>query len=183
MRSLPVLVPAAVILGRACPLASIRQVRTWRLAFVERDPARVVRGRPAGWTETVDVEARPRRADPATTTWPTHLAGDGFRAFWSAPRRVEGLVRLHGDLVVDPLDGRPTTGRIHRVRLVTDVLDATGDLVAVRSRDLSAIPKTVDDAGTDPADPAGPAGSLALRTGVRTRDRGVLLDLELGVGR
>ena len=179
MRSLPVLVPAAVILGRACPLASIRQVRTWRLAFVEHDPADAVPVRPAGWTDTVDVDAHPRHGghDHGTAPWPTALAGDGFRASWAAPRRVEGPVRLRGDLVVDPLDGRPTTGRIHRVRLVTDVLDAVGDLVAVRARDLSAIPKTVDDAGT------GPAGSVALRTDTWTRDRGVLLDLELGVAR
>ena len=177
MRSLPVLVPAAVILGRACPLASIRQVRTWRLAFVEHDPAEATPERPAGWTDTVRADARPRRDDPTTAGWPTQLTGDGFRASWAAPRRVEGPVRLRGDLVVDPLDGRPTTGRIHRVRLVTDVLDAVGDLVAVRARDLSAIPKTVDDVGT------GPAGSVALRTDTWTRDRGVLLDLELGVGR
>jgi hypothetical protein len=57
-------------------------------------------------------------------------------------------VRLRGDLVVDPLDGLATTGRIHRLRLLT----------GTAARDLSAIPKTVDDGAA-----------------------GVLVDLELGV--
>jgi hypothetical protein len=143
VRSLPILLPAALIRARACPLASIRQVRTWRLRFVERVPAGP---RPAGWSDLVEAAATPH-ADGSV-----ELAGDGFRARWDAPRPVAGPVRLRGELVVDPLDGLATTGRIHRLRLLTG---ATGDLTAW---DLSAIPKAVDE---DAA--------------------GVLVDLELGV--
>lgn len=148
VRSLPILLPAAVIRARACPLASIRQVRTWRLRFVEHDAQHAVEhavedadvARPAGWSDVVEAVAIPRRGA-------TELAGDGFRALWDAPGPVEGPVRLRGDLVVDPLDGLPTTGRIHRLRL----LDRT-------VRDLSAVPKAIDDGAA-----------------------GVLVDVELGV--
>lgn len=180
MRSLPILLPAAVIRARACPLASIRQIRTWRLRLVEHDPTAHEPARPAGWSDVVEAYAVPHGDRPVpgaagAPCWPTELAGDGFRAVWDAPRRVEGRVRVRGDLVVDPLDGHPTTGRIHRVRLVTETVreDATGEhVVALTARDLSAIPKVVDE-GT------GTGGATALD--VRTRDRGVLLDLELGV--
>jgi hypothetical protein len=145
VRSLPILLPAALIRARACPLASIRQVRTWRLRFVEQVPAGP---RPAGWSDVVEAEAIPHDDGPG----PVELAGDGFRALWDAPRPVRGPVRLRGELVVDPLDGLATTGRIHRLRLLTGTV---GDLTA---RDLSAIPKAVDE---DAA--------------------GVLVDLELGV--
>lgn len=167
MRSLPILLPAAVILARACPLASIRQVRTWRLRFVEHDARDVER--PAGWSDVVDAHALPH--GPGR---PTDLVGDGFRAVWDAPRHVEGPVRLRGDLVVDPLDGHPTTGRIHRLRLLTETVrdDARGErVVALTARDLSAIPKTVDD---------GRPGEGTTTVDVRTRDRGVLVDLEIG---
>jgi hypothetical protein len=141
VRSLPILLPAALIRARACPLASIRQVRTWRLRFVEQVSAGP---RPAGWSDLVEAEATPHADGPG----PVELAGDGFRALWDAPRPVAGPVRLRGDLLVDPLDGLATTGRIHRLRLLT----------GTAARDLSAIPKTVDE---DAA--------------------GVLVDLELGV--
>jgi hypothetical protein len=141
VRSLPILLPATLIRVRACPLASIRQVRTWRLRFVEQVPAGP---RPAGWSDVVEAEATPHVDGPGSV----ELAGDGFRALWDAPRPVAGPVRLRGELVVDPLDGLATTGRIHRLRLLT----------GTTARDLSAIPKTVDD---DAA--------------------GVLVDLELGV--
>jgi hypothetical protein len=168
VRSLPILLPAAVILARACPLASIRQTRTWRLRFVEHDGRHHDAGvaRPAGWSDVVDA-----RAVPHGPGRPTDLLGDGFRAVWDAPRHVEGPVRLRGDLVVDPLDGHPTTGRIHRLRLLTEVV-RDERVVALTARDLSAIPEVVDDGR--PAD-----GDTALD--VRTRDRGVLVDLELGV--
>jgi hypothetical protein len=139
VRSLPILLPAALIRARAIPLASIRQVRTWRLRFVEHVPAGP---RPAGWSDVVEAEAI-RHADGSV-----ELAGDGSRALWDAPRPVAGPVRLRGELLVDPLDGLATTGRIHRLRLLT----------GTAARDLSAIPKAVDD---DAA--------------------GVLVDLELGV--
>ncbi|HSK57960.1 MAG TPA: hypothetical protein VK935_02795, partial [Actinomycetospora sp.] len=60
----------------------------------------------------------------------------------------------------DPLDGLATTGRIHRLRLLTESVrdDGDGARVVLAARDLSAIPKAVDD---DAA--------------------GVLVDLELGV--
>lgn len=156
MRSLPILLPAAVITARACPLASIRQIRTWRLRFVEHARGAERLPRPAGWSDVVDARAVPRD-DRAV-----ELVGDGFRAVWDAPRPVDGPVRLRGELVVDPLDGLETTGRIHRVRLLTETVRETpaGERrVDLRARDLSAVPKTVDDA----------------------RDRGVLLDVELGV--
>jgi hypothetical protein len=173
VRSLSILLPAAVIRARACPLASIRQIRTWRLRFAEHDPATGDIPRPAGWSDALDAEARPRAGRPGRV--PTELVGPGFRAWWDAPRRVEGPVRLRGELVVDPLDGLATTGRILRLRLLTETLreDAAGArVVALTARDLSAIPKVVDDGapGTD-------GGSTALD--VRTRDRGVLLDLEI----
>ncbi|PVZ14465.1 hypothetical protein [Actinomycetospora cinnamomea] len=158
MRSLPILLPAALINARACPLASIRQVRTWRLRFVEQVPDDLAR--PAGWSDVVEAGAT-ARDDGAGPSWPTELAGDGFRALWDAPRPVSGPVRLRGELVVDPLDGLATTGRIHRLRLVTQTVgeDGAGErVVACSTRDLSAVPKAVD------------AG-----------DRGVLVDLELGV--
>lgn len=176
MRSLPILLPAAVILARACPLASIRQTRTWRLRFVEHDPALAGVDRPAGWSDVVEAHAAPRER-PVGGRWPTDLAGAGFRAVWDAPDRVEGPVRLRGDLVVDPLDGHPTTGRIHRLRLLTETVRSGADgerVVALTARDLSAIPKLVDDGSP------GRSGTTALD--VRTRDRGVLVDLELGVG-
>lgn len=156
MRSLPILLPAAVIRARACPLASIRQVRTWRLRFVPHTAGADRLPRPAGWSDVVDAHAVPRGGAGV------ELAGDGFRAVWDAPYAVEGPVRLRGELVVDPLDGLETTGRIHRVRLLTETVreDAPGrPVVALTARDLSAVPKAVDDA----------------------RDRGVLLDVELGV--
>ena len=156
MRSLPILLPAAVILARACPLASIRQIRTWRLRFVEHTAGADRLPRPAGWSDVVEAHAEPRGESTV------ELTGDGFRAVWDAPQRVEGPVRLRGELVVDPLDGLETTGRIHRVRLLTETVreQALGErVVALTARDLSAVPKTVDD----------------------TRDRGVLLDVELGV--
>jgi hypothetical protein len=140
VRSLPILLPAAVIRARACPLASIRQVRTWRLRFVEHDTGTADVARPAGWSDVIEAVAVPRSGA-------TELAGDGFRALWDAPRRVEGPVRLRGDLVVDPLDGLPTTGRIHRLRLLDGGV-----------RDLSAVPKAIDDNAA-----------------------GVLVDVELGV--
>jgi hypothetical protein len=145
VRSLPILLPAALIRARACPLASIRQVRTWRLRFVEQVPAHP---RPAGWSDVVEAEATPHGDGSGSV----ELAGDGFRALWDAPRPVAGPVRLRGELVVDPLDGLATSGRIHRLRLLTGT---AGDLTAW---DLSAIPKAVDE---DAA--------------------GVLVDLELGV--
>ncbi|HWN26394.1 MAG TPA: hypothetical protein VNP37_05465, partial [Actinomycetospora sp.] len=98
----------------------------------------------AGWSDVVEAEATPCADGPG----PVELAGDGFRALWDAPRPVAGRVRLRGELVVDPLDGLATTGRIHRLRLLT----------GTAARDLSAIPKAVDE---DAA--------------------GVLVDLELGV--
>ncbi|MHC1560362.1 hypothetical protein ACR9E3_15510 [Actinomycetospora sp. C-140] len=168
MRSLPILLPAAVIRARACPLASIRQVRTWRLRFVEHDAPDVAR--PAGWSDVVDAHAAPRPGPGGSTD----LTGEDFRAVWDAPRRVEGPVRLRGDLVVDPLDGHPTTGRIHRLRLLTETVreDAAGErVVALTARDLSAVPKDVD---------AGSPGGGATALDVRTRDRGVLVDLEVG---
>ena len=55
-------------------------------------------------------------------------------------------MRLRGDLVVDPLDGLPTTGRIHRLRLLTETV--RDERVALAARDLSAVPKAVDDAAT-----------------------------------
>lgn len=174
MRSLPILLPAAVIRARACPLASIRQTRTWRLRFVEHDPDAAAPARPAGWSDVVDAHAVPHGDRPVAGRWPTDLAGVGFRAVWDAPVRVEGPVSLRGDLVVDPLDGHPTTGRIHRLRLLTETLreDAAGArVVALTARDLSAIPKVVDDGS--PAQ----GGTTALD--VRTRDRGVLIDLEI----
>jgi hypothetical protein len=131
VRSLPILLPAAVIRARACPLASIRQVRTWRLRFVEHDPGAEEAARPRGWSDVVDAVAVPRAGSPP---WTTELAGEGFRALWDAPRRVDGPVRLRGDLVVDPLDGLPTTGRIHRLRLLAGTV-----------RDLSAVPKAVGE--------------------------------------
>jgi hypothetical protein len=169
VRSLPILLPAAVILARACPLASIRQTRTWRLRFVEHDAPDVQR--PAGWSDLVEAHAEARADGPG----PTDLVGDGFRAAWDAPRRVAGPVRLRGDLVVDPIDGHPTTGRIHRLRLLTETVreDAGGErVVALTARDLSAIPKIVDD---------GRPGEGRTALDVRTRDRGVLIDLEIGV--
>jgi hypothetical protein len=174
VRSLSVLLPAAVIRARACPLASIRQIRTWRLRFVEHDGAEGDLARPAGWDDVLDAEARPRAPQPGRA--PTELVGPGFRALWDAPRRVEGPVRVRGDLVVDPLDGLATTGRILRLRLLTETVreDAAGArVVALTARDLSAIPKVVDDGA-----PSANRGSTALD--VRTRDRGVLLDLEIG---
>lgn len=155
MRSLPILLPAAVIRARACPLASIRQIRTWRLRFVEHTAGADRLPRPAGWSDVVDAHAVPRGEHAV------ELTGDGFRAVWDAPHAVEGPVRLRGELVVDPIDGLETTGRIHRVRLLTETVreDPPGRrAVVLAARDLSAIPKTVDD----------------------TRDRGVLLDLEIG---
>ncbi|MDD7939016.1 hypothetical protein PHK61_11380 [Actinomycetospora lutea] len=154
MRSLPILLPAAVIRARACPLASIRQIRTWRLRFVEHTAGAERLPRPAGWSDVVAARAVPR--GPAV-----ELAGDGFRAVWDAPHAVEGPVRLRGELVVDPLDGLETTGRIHRLRLLTETVRerAPGErVVALTARDLSAVPKTVDEG----------------------RDRGVLVDLEIG---
>ncbi|MEJ2889961.1 hypothetical protein [Actinomycetospora aeridis] len=156
MRSLPILLPAAVIKARACPLASIRQVRTWRLRFVEHAAGADRLPRPAGWSDVVEAHAVPRDGHAV------ELVGDGFRAAWDAPHRVDGPVRLRGELVVDPLDGLETTGRIHRVRLLTETVreDTPGERrVALTARDLSAVPKAVDD----------------------THDRGVLLDVELGV--
>ncbi|WP_433036737.1 hypothetical protein [Actinomycetospora sp. CA-053990] len=144
MRSLPILLPAAVIRARACPLASIRQVRTWRLRFVEH--ATGPGDRPRGWSDVVDAVAVPAVGRPGSTAWSTELAGDGFRALWDAPRHVSGPVRLRGDLVVDPLDGLPTTGRIHRLRLLTETV--RDERVALAARDLSAVPKAVDDAAT-----------------------------------
>jgi hypothetical protein len=170
VRSLPILVPAAVILARACPLASIRQIRTWRLRFVERGPDADEPPRPAGWSDVVDA-----RAVPHGPGRPVDLLGDGFRAVWDTPRQAEGPVRLRGDLVVDPLDGHPTTGRILRLRLLTETVrdDAAGErVVALTARDLSAIPKVVDD---------GRPAEGATLVDVRTRDRGVLVDLEIGV--
>jgi hypothetical protein len=172
VRSLPILLPAAVIVARACPLASIRQTRTWRLRFVEHGAGHdtVDVERPAGWSDLVEAHAEPRGDGPG----PTDLLGDGFRAVWDAPRRVEGPVRLRGDLVVDPIDGHPTTGRIHRLRLLTETVreDADGErVVALTARDLSAIPKVVDD---------GSPGAGPTVLDVRTRDRGVLIDLEIG---
>lgn len=140
MRSLPILLPAAVIRARACPLASIRQVRTWRLRFVEH--ATGTGDRPRGWSDVVDAVAVPCGAA-------TELAGDGFRALWDASRHVSGPVRLRGDLVVDPLDGLPTTGRIQRLRLLTETVrddGASERVVTLAARDLSAVPKAVDDA-------------------------------------
>ena len=169
MRSLSLLLPAAVIGAGACPPASLRGLLTWRVRFVERDPADDV-ARPAGWSDVVEACAAPcgehPETDPLTGAhrWPTDLSGDGFAAWWAAPRPVRGPVRLRGDLVVDPLDGRPTTGRILRVRRLTETL-RDGRVVALTARDLTAIPRSVD--------PGGPGGA--------TRDRGVLLDLELGV--
>ena len=52
--------------------------------------------------------------------------------------------------------GSPTTGRIHRLRLLTETV--RDEHVALAARDLSAVPKAVDDAAT-----------------------GVLVDVELGV--
>ncbi|MEJ2860506.1 hypothetical protein [Actinomycetospora flava] len=156
MRSLPILLPAGVIRARACPLASIRQVRTWRLRFVEHAAGAERLPRPAGWSDVVDAHAVP--CGERTVA----LTGDGFRAVWDAPYEVEGPVRLRGELVVDPLDGLETTGRIHRLRLLTETVreDAAGErVVALTARDLSAIPKAVDD----------------------DSDRGVLVDLEIGV--
>lgn len=167
MRSLPILLPAAVIRARACPLASIRQIRTWRLRFVERDAPDDL-PRPAGWSDVVEASATPRDGGSVV------LTGAGFRAVWDAPRPVEGPVRLRGDLVVDPLDGLETSGRILRLRLLTETVreDAAGErVVALSTRDLSAIPKAVDDGSRA-------NGTTALD--VRTRDRGVLLDVELG---
>jgi hypothetical protein len=155
VRSLPVLLPAAVIRARACPLASIRQVRTWRLRFVEHTDGAERLPRPAGWSDVVEAHAVPRDGRVV------ELAGDGFRAVWDAPQPVDGRVRLHGELIVDPLDGLETTGRIHRVRLLTETVregPAGERAVALTARDLSAVPKTVDD----------------------SRDRGVLLDMEIG---
>ncbi|GAA4892570.1 hypothetical protein [Actinomycetospora straminea] len=171
MRSLPILLPAAVIRARACPLASIRQIRTWRLRFVERsgNPTLDDLPRPAGWSDVVEASATPHGGAVA-------LHGDGFRAVWDAPRPVTGPVRLRGDLVVDPLDGLETRGRILRLRLLTETVreDTAGErVVALTARDLSAIPKAVDDGSREAA------GDTALD--VRTRDRGVLLDVELGV--
>jgi hypothetical protein len=157
VRSLPVLLPAAVIRARACPLASIRQIRTWRLRFVEHTAGADRLPRPAGWSDLVEAHASPRGEGTV------ELTGDGFRAVWDAPHRAEpvvGPVRLRGELVVDPLDGLETTGRIHRLRLLSETVreDAPGRrVVALTARDLSAVPKTVD----------------------HTRDRGVLLDLEI----
>ena len=168
MRSLPVLLPAAIVLARGCPLASIRQIRTWRLSLVERDPAEAGVPRPAGWGDGLDVEARPRSDEPhhdrvtGAVRWSTTVTGDGFRAHWEAPSAVRGPVRVRGDLVVDPLDGRPTTGRILRVRVVTEMRaigeDGVERVVALRGRDRTAIPTSLDP-----------------------EDRGVLLDLELNV--
>jgi len=155
VRSLPILLPAGVITARACPLASIRQVRTWRLRFVEHTAGAERLPRAAGWGDVVEARAVPRGERAV------ELTGDGFRAVWDAPGGVEGPVRLRGDLVGDPLDGLETTARIHRVRLLTETVreDAAGErVVALTARDLSAIPKAVDD----------------------THDRGVLLDLEIG---
>ena len=178
MRSLSILLPAAVIRARACPLASIRQVRMWRLRFVEHDAGAGDLVRPAGWSDVVDAEAQPRT--PQAGRVPTELVGPGFRAWWDAPRRVEGPVRLRGELVVDPLDGLPTTGRILRLRLLTETVRDDADrarVVGLTARDLSAIPKAVDDGRPS----AGP-GSGTTAVDVRTRDRGVLLDLEIAPG-
>src|SRR3954462_1827713 len=126
MRSLPILLPTAGINARACPLASIRPIRTGRVSFVEHEPRDDV-ARPSGWVDVVDVDAAPREGpetDPATGApgWPPALHARGFRAAWAAPRPGRGRVRLRGEFVVDPLDGRPTTGRILRLRLVTETV-------------------------------------------------------------
>lgn len=115
--------------------------------------------------------------------WATRLHGDGWSAFWLAPRPVLGEVRLRGTLAGDLAitTSSSVRGRVTRVRVVTETFTGPGRQripARQRLRDVDVSPIRFDR-GLRTPEPGRAGRHAPVRADPCLTETGVLVDLDL----
>ncbi len=120
-------------------------------------------------------------------TFATHLVGDGWAAGWVSPRRIEGMVEVHGTLHVSTGAYRGSEpvvrGRVVRLRRVIETLDVSDpdeqNWRPIPSRrvmtDVAALPERVSTqtGSTQPATGTAPPPTPSPPSGTAAEGRWV----------